>query len=218
MSNSSIWPIDRTLSRATTMELSDSENDGKEGVLWIHQSSSIPGASTSKCLVSYPGHSFVGILPTNECPGYDTKQFDVEAPGMLELWGIQSTPSLPSFSESLHIYAVSVFVSPRGMRQLYLSSLISFIGVVHYNFGNLTKAWLRKFTVCNWIKCQFGKAKGDQQFCFMTMLGYMLPGRYYRSSLTWHIRFCHIHQILLIFHLSDFQAYRHFLSQKAFHP
>ena len=33
--------------------------------------------------------------PPNECPGYDTKQSDGKAPIMLELWGMQSTPSLP---------------------------------------------------------------------------------------------------------------------------
>ena len=32
----------------------------------------------------------------NKCPGYDTKQSDGEAPVMLELWGMQSTPLLPS--------------------------------------------------------------------------------------------------------------------------
>ena len=32
----------------------------------------------------------------NECPVYDTKQSDGEAPVMLDLWGMQSTPSLPS--------------------------------------------------------------------------------------------------------------------------
>ena len=34
--------------------------------------------------------------PTNECPVYDTKQSDGEVPVMLELWVMQSTPSLPS--------------------------------------------------------------------------------------------------------------------------
>ena len=34
--------------------------------------------------------------PRNECPGYDTKQSDAEAPVILELWGIQSSPSLQS--------------------------------------------------------------------------------------------------------------------------
>ena len=35
--------------------------------------------------------------PTNECPNNDTKQSDGKAPVMLELWGMWSTPSLPSF-------------------------------------------------------------------------------------------------------------------------
>ena len=30
----------------------------------------------------------------HECPGYDTKQSDGEVPVMLELWGMQKTPSL----------------------------------------------------------------------------------------------------------------------------
>ena len=37
-----------------------------------------------------------GQEPPNECPGYDTKQFDGEVPAVLELWGIWSTPLLPS--------------------------------------------------------------------------------------------------------------------------
>ena len=34
----------------------------------------------------------------NEYPGYDIKQSDDEVPVMLELWGMWSTPSLPSLS------------------------------------------------------------------------------------------------------------------------
>ena len=34
--------------------------------------------------------------PTNECPGYDTKQSDGEVPAILELWGMQSIPLLRS--------------------------------------------------------------------------------------------------------------------------
>ena len=33
--------------------------------------------------------------PLNECPGYDTKQFNGEVPAVLELWGMRSTPLLP---------------------------------------------------------------------------------------------------------------------------
>ena len=38
---------------------------------------------------------------TNECPAYDTKQSDGEVPVMMELWRMQSTPSLPSLQGPL---------------------------------------------------------------------------------------------------------------------
>ncbi len=56
MSNSSVWPIDRTLSGATTLDQGEPGSDGNEGVLHIPQSSSISGIWSSDCLVSYPGH------------------------------------------------------------------------------------------------------------------------------------------------------------------
>ena len=37
------------------------------------------------------------VRPSNVCPGYDTKQPDGEVPVMLELWGMRSVHSLPSF-------------------------------------------------------------------------------------------------------------------------
>ena len=37
-----------------------------------------------------------GKNPPNECPGYDTKQSDGEVLAVQELWGMRSTPSLPS--------------------------------------------------------------------------------------------------------------------------
>ena len=40
-------------------------------------------------------------LDPNECPGYDTKQSDGKVPAVLELWGIRSTPSLPSLQGPL---------------------------------------------------------------------------------------------------------------------
>ena len=40
-------------------------------------------------------------FPPNKCPGYGTKQSDGEATVMLELWRMQSTPSLPSLSRQL---------------------------------------------------------------------------------------------------------------------
>ena len=37
-----------------------------------------------------------GVRQPNECPWYYTKQYDGEVPVMLEIWGMQSTHSLPS--------------------------------------------------------------------------------------------------------------------------
>ena len=50
---SSIWPLDRTQSGATTPGQSGRGSDSNEGVLRIHQSSSITGTSRSDCLASY---------------------------------------------------------------------------------------------------------------------------------------------------------------------
>ena len=54
---SSIWPVDRTLSGATTLGQSGPGSNGNKVVLCIHLSSSFTGASPSDCLVSYPGHT-----------------------------------------------------------------------------------------------------------------------------------------------------------------
>ena len=66
MLNSSIWPIDRTLSGAITVGLSKPGIDGNEGVLCIPQSLDITGASPSDCLVYYQGHFLVGSYPSAE--------------------------------------------------------------------------------------------------------------------------------------------------------
>ena len=52
MPNSSIRPIDRTLSGASIPSQSGPGSDSHEGELRIPQSSSITEASTSDCLVS----------------------------------------------------------------------------------------------------------------------------------------------------------------------
>ena len=50
--------------------------------------------------------------PTNECPGYDTKQSDGEVPVMLELWGMRSTPLLPSLRGPVRPGVVAPYKSP----------------------------------------------------------------------------------------------------------
>ena len=56
MQFSSFWPIDRTLSGATTLYQNGPGSDVNDGVLHIPQSSSIAGSSPSDFLVSYLGH------------------------------------------------------------------------------------------------------------------------------------------------------------------
>ena len=63
MQFSSIWPIDRNLTGATSPGQSGPGSDSNEEVLSILQISSISAASPSDCLVSYPGHSLEGVLP-----------------------------------------------------------------------------------------------------------------------------------------------------------
>ena len=55
---SSIWPINRSLSGATTAGQSGPGSDGNEVVICIPQNSSITGTSPSDCLVSYPGKRY----------------------------------------------------------------------------------------------------------------------------------------------------------------
>ena len=52
MSDSSIWPIDKTLSGATNPDQSWPKNDANEGVVCVPQSSSITEASPVDCFVS----------------------------------------------------------------------------------------------------------------------------------------------------------------------
>ena len=67
MQISSIKPIDRALSGATTPGQSGPGSNSNEGVLHILQSSSITGTSPSDCLVPYSGHSWGGLTPLQKC-------------------------------------------------------------------------------------------------------------------------------------------------------
>ena len=75
---SSIWPIDTTLSGATTLGQIEPGSDGNEGVHHIPQSSSSTGTSPSDSLMSYPGHSLCGGSYSNaEMPSvYSTAPAD----------------------------------------------------------------------------------------------------------------------------------------------
>ena len=76
MLNSFIWPIDRTLSSATTQGQSRPGSDGNEGVLCITQSSNITGASPLYYLMSYSGYSLGSLTPLWSCSLYSTAPAD----------------------------------------------------------------------------------------------------------------------------------------------
>ena len=66
MSNSSIWPVHRTLSGVKTPGKSRPGSDDNERVLHIPQNSCISGASSPNCLVSCTGHSLRESYPPAE--------------------------------------------------------------------------------------------------------------------------------------------------------
>ena len=64
---SSIWPINKIPSGATTPSQNGPGSDSNEGILGIPQSSSITGTLPSDCFVLYPGHSLGwGFHPSAE--------------------------------------------------------------------------------------------------------------------------------------------------------
>ena len=70
-------------------------------------------------------HICRGVRPTNESPGYDIKQSDGKVSVMLELWGMQSTPSLPSLPGPLWS-GVEAFDRVLSMGQIELNYVLFF--------------------------------------------------------------------------------------------
>ena len=89
--------------------------------------------------------------PAHECPGYDTKQSDGEVPVMLEFWGIQRTPSLPSFLGPL---LLEVVVPDRvlSMSQIRLNCVLMLNWIV-WNRTVLTFNWVwtKSILILNWV-------------------------------------------------------------------
>ena len=63
--NSSIWPVDGTVTDTTTPDQNGVRSNENEGVLYIPQSPK-NGASPSDGLVSYPGHLLEESYPSAE--------------------------------------------------------------------------------------------------------------------------------------------------------
>ena len=77
MSNSSICPIDRTISDATALGQSGPVIDGNEEVLRISQNSRVTGAPPLDCLASYKGTPWGGSYSSAEMQSvYSTTPVD----------------------------------------------------------------------------------------------------------------------------------------------
>ena len=85
--------------------------------------------------------------PTNECPGYDTKQSDGEAPVRQELLGMWSTPSLPLLSDPLW----PGVVAPNKVLSLGKKNCILMLNWITWNRTVLTFK-LRTYTKLNCLK------------------------------------------------------------------
>ena len=135
MSNSSIWAIDRTLSGATTSDWSGLAIDGNEEVLCIPQIFKA-GASSSGCLVSYPGHSWKGSYPSTE---------------MLLVYSTASA-SWFEFTSFTHTHTCVGVWSPHGMmaNMLDCNIIVSEFELqpyyyIHFQTNTLWKGWLVEF-------------------------------------------------------------------------
>ena len=89
--------------------------------------------------------------PPNEFPGYDTKQSDAEVSVMLEVWGMQSTPSLPSFLGPL----CSGEIAPDrvlSMGQIELKCVLM-LNWITWNRTVLTFncVWIKSILILNWF-------------------------------------------------------------------
>ena len=77
---------------------------------------------------------------SNMCSGYDTKQSDGQVSVMLELWGTQSTPSLPSLPSPLWPRVLApVRVFSKGQIELNCVLILNWI------------AWNRTFLTFHWV-------------------------------------------------------------------
>ena len=104
-----IWPIDRTLSGATTPRQSGARSNGDEGVLRILQSSSITGTSPSDCYIQNTcwGRSLTLLQRSSRCFLHPQLTGPIEYIG-IGLWHV--TPCrLFNAKSLLYIWFVNTF-------------------------------------------------------------------------------------------------------------
>ena len=111
MSNSSIWPIDQTLSGATILGQSGPGSDSNKRVLHILQSSSITWPSSSDYLVSYQDTHWSSLTPQQRC-SWCILQFQLTG--------------LPCVCVCIYIY-IYIYISPRSL--VFILIIFCIIGI-----------------------------------------------------------------------------------------
>ena len=125
--------------------------------------------------IKYPNciSSMGKTLPMNECPGYDTKQSNGEIPVMLELWGMWSTPSLPSLRGPFRTGMVTPdWVLSIGQIELNCVLMLSWIVWIRTVFWAMKLCTNAKLNYLKWncfltLKlCTYAKLNYLRQDCF----------------------------------------------------
>ena len=102
----SIAGLRSTKSHKYTSSFEQTDKYHKKKLTHTHTHTHLPNRLGENCRINRL-HLCRG-LDTPPQQGYDTKQLDGEVPVILELWGIQSTPSLTSLSGPLWLTVVAL--------------------------------------------------------------------------------------------------------------
>ena len=129
---SSIYPIEKTLSGASTPDQSRPGSDSNEGVLHVPQSPCITGTSPSDCFVSYPGDLLGESYPSAKKQSVYSTAPAEGAINFLVLWVICLRSSLTHFKNEpeylTRSWGFTDEISPTkfGFEKLYSTSEIHF--------------------------------------------------------------------------------------------
>ena len=145
MSNSSIWPIDRTLSSATTPSWSELMSNENEEVLRVLQCSSVTGASPLDCLVSYPVYSLGNSLtPLQRC----CLCILLPPPTRLEYKETETVNKLILVNDDIYLQKdISVTVTVIGNRHKFKT----WKGLLVLPFETFRKVWIPRFPNRLWV-------------------------------------------------------------------
>ena len=143
-----------------------------------------------------------GVRPLpHECSGHDTKQSDVEAPVMLELWWMQYTPSLPSLSGLLWPGVVA-------------PDRVLSMGQIELNYVLMLNLIARNRTVLTFKICTYVKLNCFKWNCFCTPNWIVWKGTVF--DLKVYLRWTELFEMELFWHLTECKQKLHLYETELF--